>query len=140
LGDFSTVGVRQVVRDGGIELTFAEGLFQSGASLRPDAIAVIDALGARLGRVPPETVVIITGHTDDIPVPVGKAFADNTALGLARATVVMRRLVAASSLRAATFLVGTAGDGGAPYPNDARDNRLKNRTVTVQIREGAHGR
>jgi flagellar motor protein MotB len=139
LGDFSAVGVHQVARDGGVELTFAEGLFLSGVSLRPDAVAIINALGSRLGRVPRGTVVIITGHTDDVPVAVGNTYADNAALGLARATVVMSRLAATSSLRTASFLIGTAGDGGTPYPNDGRENRLRNRTVTIEVRQDARG-
>lgn len=137
--DFSGLGVNQAARDGGVELTFTVGLFQAGVSLRPDAVAILDALGARLGRAPPGTIVI-TGHTDDIPVAVGKDFADNTSLGLARATVVMHRLVASSPLPAASFLIGTAGDASGPYPNDTLDNRLRNRTVTLQFRQGTPSR
>lgn len=140
LGAFSADGVRQVMRNGAVELTFEEGLFLSGVSLRPNAVAMINGLGARLGRVPRGTVVIIIGHTDDIPVVVGKRFADNSALGLARATVVMSRLVAASSLPVSYFLVGAAGDENPPYPNDGRANRLRNHTVTIQVRRDARER
>lgn len=140
LGDFSGLGVHQVAQDGAVELTFAEGLFQAGVSLRSDAAAIIDRLGARLGTLPEGTVVIVTGHADDIPVPAGSSFVDNAALGLARATVVMKRLVTGSSLPVASFLVGTAGDGGAPYPNQGRENRLRNRTVTIRLMRDARGR
>ncbi|HZZ84902.1 MAG TPA: hypothetical protein VFE30_10220 [Anaeromyxobacteraceae bacterium] len=137
---FSVAGVTQAARDGGVELTLAEGLFRTGVSLRPHAVATLDELGARLGNAPQRTMVVIIGHTDDIPVATGKRFTDNASLGLARATVVMRRLIASSSLPATSFLVGTAADAGGPYPNDTRDNRLRNRTVTLHLMQDPSSR
>jgi flagellar motor protein MotB len=79
--------------------------------------------------------VIVTGHTDDIPLsrPTPE-FRDNADLAAARAKAAMEHLAHyARANKALTFEMRTGTIADAPYPNDSNRNRRLNRTATVQV-------
>ena len=80
--------------------------------------------------------VQVIGYTDDVPVPEGARFSDNPALGMARAVIVAEGLRLAGNLPPKSVTAVGAGEVGAPYANDSRVNRRRNRTVVIRIAQG----
>jgi flagellar motor protein MotB len=120
---------------------FDEGLFASGAELKPAARSMLSSLARQLESHACLITVKVIGLTDDTPVPKGWIYPDNSALALARAVAVVEYLRGEEGLPAQLFTLQAGGEADAPYPNDAQESRLKNRTVIIRIypREGAEG-
>jgi flagellar motor protein MotB len=117
-------------------VVFEDGLFSSGALLKPAAERILDDLGAAIKSDAAAVVIAVTGHTDDVPLRPGAPFRDDVALGLARATAVAERLRTGADLDAGALLLRSLGSREPPFPNDSREGRLRNRTVVIQI--GSH--
>lgn len=115
-------------------LRFDSGLFRSGASLTTSARQALSGLALQLEPYAASISVTVCGHSDSEPLPAGAAFADNSALALARAVVVAGFLRRSAHLSSDAVLVEGLGEQAAPYPNDNRANRLRNRTVILRIR------
>jgi type VI secretion system protein ImpK len=125
-------GVTVRTQQNAVVVQFDEGLFLSAATLKPEAVTLLAALGQRLQPHAARISVQVRGCTDNTPVAEGWIFADNDALGKARA------LAAADCLRLqgglpATALTAESGGGEAPYPNDTPQNMLRNRTALIRI-------
>jgi flagellar motor protein MotB len=123
--------VRTERRD--LVVSFDEGLFSSGANLKEDAQSLLSELGTQLQPHRSDISIRVVGHTDDIQVPNGSAYADNARLGLARAVAVADYLSRDAGLPVDQFLLRSAGESEPPYPNDTWANRLRNRTVVLEI-------
>lgn len=113
--------------------TFDEGLFVRGISLKPEAEKKLSELGQQLKSFEGRVIVRVVGQTDNIPVPAGRAYRDNVALGLARAMTVVEKLRSSSQLPAEMFLIGSKGEMDAPFPNDTPEHRENNQTVVLRI-------
>ena len=126
-------GIRIVSRNhDGVSLRFEEGIFSSLDTLSTEGRQLLDALARQLPRDLAGWQLVIEGHTDDIPLRSTTRFANNEALGLARAEAVQRHLNQRARFpsEAITARAGTT----APYPNDSSENRVRNRTVTIQLK------
>lgn len=113
--------------------TFDEGLFVRGISLKPEAEKKLSELGQQLKSFEGRVTVRVVGQTDNIPVPAGRAYRDNVALGLARAMAVVEKLRSSYELPAEMFLIGSKGEMDAPFPNDTPEHRENNQTVVLRI-------
>jgi len=124
-----------------IVVSFDEGLFSSRATLKPNAATILSELGRQMIPHAARISVRVIGYTDDIPMPHNSTYRDNTSLGMARAATVAEYLRNNAGLPPDLFLLQSAGASGAPYPNDTRENRLRDRTVVIHIRaiEDRHG-
>lgn len=106
-------------------------LFASGsARLETDVQAVILRIADALDRVP--GTILVTGHTDDVPIRTAR-FPSNWELSTERAASVVKlisgRLKAADRLRAEGL-----ADSAPVVPNDSASNRARNRRVTIILR------
>lgn len=113
-------------------ILFKQGLFVRGTRLRAGASELLTDLGKWL---PPQLSgqdVAVIGCTDDLPMPAGQKYRDNSALALARAMVVAEALRAASRLPAQAFVFSSAGEIYYPYQN-RNGNRARNRTAVIMF-------
>ncbi|WP_158230334.1 OmpA family protein [Pseudofrankia asymbiotica] len=115
---------------GQVVLLFNGQLFTGGAALSPDGAAALAGVGARIAGLPGVAVEIV-GHSDDLPVPPGGPYADNTALSQARAAAAATVLTGAG-LSPAQITVSAAGSAVPLHPNTPAD-RARNRTVTLRL-------
>lgn len=106
-------------------------LFDSGsAELRPDAIAVLQEVAEALQQI--DNNVLIEGYTDNVPIQTA-AFPSNWELSVARATAVLRQVLAFGDLDPDRFAAVGYGEYRNIYPNDTEENRQKNRRVDIVI-------
>jgi type VI secretion system protein ImpK len=105
---------------------FASGSARLEAGLEPVVLRVAEALD----RVP--GTIVVTGHTDDVPIRTAR-FPSNWELSTERAASVVKlmsgRLKDASRLRAEGL-----ADSTPAAPNDSAANRARNRRVEIQLR------
>jgi type VI secretion system protein ImpK len=114
-------------------LVFEEGLFPRGAELSTEAKKRLRRLAHELEPYVGLIVVRIVGHTDNQPPLSARRYPDDIALGLRRAVVVEEYMRRESHLPPSMFAVATQGKDGAPFPNDTRENRSRNRTVVLHV-------
>jgi chemotaxis protein MotB len=105
-------------------------LFESGsASLSQEGLDVLDQVVLMLRHV--DNLVVVEGHTDDIPTKGG--FATNWELSASRATQVLRWLVQGRRLPAIRFSAAGYADTRPRFLNDTPDHRAMNRRVEIVI-------
>jgi flagellar motor protein MotB len=77
--------------------------------------------------------VTVVGHTSDTAPVAGGPYADNAAVGLARALAAAVVVADGATLPLSAVDVATSGDVAPPYPNTDAANRTRNQTVTLRI-------
>ena len=97
------------------------------ADLRPDAIAALDELVAKLNSTSRVSRVSVVGHTDSIGTEAYNQGLSERRAESAKAHLVSRGIPADQ--------IDTRGDGerNPSYPNDTAENRQKNRRVDVEF-------
>ncbi|MBI5576680.1 MAG: OmpA family protein [Deltaproteobacteria bacterium] len=120
-------------RNSGFDITFEYGLFSSKVRLKGKAKKSIAALARRLEPYKERISITVIGHADSNPVPDGAYFRDNMSLSLARAVAVIESMRSAASLPSGIFLATGYGEYSPPYSNRTRNERLRNRSVTIKI-------
>lgn len=126
-------GELQVVRsERGIVISVQNSvLFDSGsAEVRGEAVPVLEEVAAALRHL--DNSVLVEGYTDNVPIQTA-AFPSNWELSSARATNVLRHLLAAGDLEPDRFAAVGYGEYRNIYPNDTEENRQKNRRVDIVI-------
>lgn len=116
----------------GLTLSFDEGLFRSGLTLRPDARVRLKELSRQLKPYAGNYAVRITGMTDDLPLRRGSRHRDNVSLGMDRARFVYDYLRFDSGLDSQHLTISSGGRH-PPGRNDGADNRAGRRTVVLHI-------
>ncbi len=105
-------------------------LFPSGsAQLSPNAVGVIERLGASLAPFP--NSIRVEGHTDDRPIK-NVSFFSNWELSAARAGSVVR-VMAGRGVSPGRLAVIGYGEHRPSHPNDTVEGRNANRRVVVVI-------
>jgi chemotaxis protein MotB len=133
----------------GLKITFQEKqgipFFVSGsAELLPGMKMFIDKIAAELvkGVAVKNTVLIIEGHTDNIPIATSQ-FASNWELSTARATTVVKYLLQKHSIPPEKIAAIGYGEHKPIAPNDTDANKAQNRRVVFLIKlvspEGGEG-
>ena len=133
--DWKIAGTETTLANGGYLVKFNEPVFVSANYLSSEGVAALKALAVKLVSLKDGARVIVTGHTDDIPLsrPTPE-FRHNADLAAARAKVAMEHLAHyARANKALTFEMRSGTVADAPYPNDSNRNRRLNRTATVQV-------
>jgi outer membrane protein OmpA-like peptidoglycan-associated protein len=97
------------------------------SDLRPDAVAALDALIAKLNSSSRVSRVSVIGHTDSVG-----TVAYNQKLSERRAASA-KRYLAAHGIDADQIDTRGAGELDPSYPNDTRANRQKNRRVDIEF-------
>lgn len=119
-------------RDGSVFVTVgAGGAFASGsAELTVEAEAIMDRISdMALG---PETVVTVTGHTDNVPLG-ASPFVDNFGLGAARASSVVHALIERGAIPPDRITAVSKGETMPVADNATEEGRAKNRRIEIRI-------
>lgn len=101
------------------------------AEIKPSMAGTLAHL-ARLLTLYPNLRVVVTGHTDDVPIR-NQAFASNWELSAARAAAVGRALLEQGLAKDRLSIQGLA-DLRPKAPNDSPQNRSLNRRVEIELR------
>ena len=134
--DLELPGISTKEEEGDLYVIFQARMFSYGIDLMPEAKTVLKSLGEKLGDHAGSISVQVIGHTDNVPLPPGRMYRDNTELGMARAAAVVEYLRRNTKLPASMFSVASLGESSPPHPNDTDENRCKNRTVVLRISAG----
>ena len=110
-------------------VSFAVG----SAEIKPEANATLERLANILAKRPGFRVVV-TGHTDDVPIS-NQRFASNWELSAARAAAVGRILVQ-SGLEQSRLIISGLADQAPRVANDTPTHRAKNRRVEIELKKG----
>lgn len=106
-------------------------LFDSGsADIRTDAVPILREVALALEQT--DRNILVEGYTDNVPIQTA-AFPSNWELSAARATNVLRHLLAVGDLDPDRFAAVGYGEYRNIYPNDSEENRQKNRRVDIVI-------
>ncbi len=117
-----------------LQIVFSYGLFEAGTRLRADARSDLLELATQIRDTLNGFTIIVEGHTDTTPMhPENAAFVDNFALGMARAEAVKHYLSQQGGLPSESIQTASAGPASPPYPNDAPENRARNRTAVLRM-------
>ena len=118
-----------------VVLTLPESVSFSVASaeIKPEALDTLGNLAKVLAKRPGFKVVV-TGHTDDVPIA-NQRFASNWELSAARAAAVARILVQQGLSQSRLSISGLA-DQAPRVANDTPAHRAKNRRVEIELRKG----
>ncbi|MGD6833394.1 flagellar motor protein MotS [Sutcliffiella halmapala] len=116
----------------GIVLVLEEKVLYETAEARilPTAYPFLDKVGTLLTKIP--NLVKVEGHTDNRPISTEK-FPSNWELSAARASSVIRYLVAEHDLDSERFVAVGYGDTRPIVPNTSSENFQKNRRVEIVI-------
>lgn len=135
IADLSMSGVQATWTNEAIVVAFDRPIFARYAALAPDSGQILRGLAAVFARSEAALRIRICGHTDDTPVRAGGPYADNFAVGMARAVRVVEFLRREGGLTNVDFVVASAGESNPVHPNDSVEGRQKNRTVTLEVEE-----
>ncbi len=126
-GSELTRGERELTLRLPAEITFDLG----SARVKPSMARALGKV-ARVIRRYRECKVVVTGHTDDLPIH-NEKFASNWELSAARAAAVARILMAKGVDPARVTIQGMA-DTHPLLPNTSEANRRRNRRVEIQLK------
>jgi chemotaxis protein MotB len=124
-----TVDVEQ--RDGKVFVTMgAGGAFESGsADLSSEADALLQKLEQTVTRA---KSIVVTGHTDNVPIEGGE-FKDNWDLASARAASVVRAISESGALPGVDLVATSKGETAPIADNSTEEGRAKNRRIEIEI-------
>lgn len=109
----------------------AQGFFDpASASLRPEALAVLDAISTEVADSP--QLIRVEGHTDDGAITSVK-FRNNWDLSAARAATVVAYLEQAHAVAPARLSAAGMGSSHPLVSNDTPDNRELNRRIELVL-------
>ncbi|MET2984074.1 OmpA family protein [Aureibaculum conchae] len=114
-------------------IKFNEGLFSNGIKFKHSQESTIKQLAKVLERYSGNTIIMILGCSDNIPLTDSIWFKSNHALGLARANYIYNTFYQNSRILTENLIFGSIGDTNTPFSNDSMENRMKNRTVVIKI-------
>jgi len=124
---------RVIRRNSDIQLKFDSGLFYYGAVLKADAKRTLASLASQIRGLSHSHTVLITGHTNNIPLPKHPHYADNYGLGLARAMSVMNYMRKMDGMKDAGYVLRSVGATNPPYTNSTSEGRSRNMTVSITL-------
>jgi flagellar motor protein MotB len=114
-------------------IIFEEPVFSSLITPAPRAVEILGKLAVRLRDNSDRFMLVVEGHTDNVPPGPNARYKTNHALGAARAETIRDLLTGQFRVpRDATRAI-SLGDVRPPYPNDTAENRLKNRTIVLKL-------
>jgi chemotaxis protein MotB len=118
-------------RDGAVVVTVGSGgAFISGSA---DMTAEAQGILEKLQQVSQKAKrIVVTGHTDNVPLAGGQ-YIDNWDLGAARAASVVREITDSGMLPDAELVATSKGETEPIASNDTEDGRAKNRRIEIEI-------
>jgi chemotaxis protein MotB len=124
--------IQYIIDKRGLVIRVPEAFFfKSGeASIRQEFTPLLTALGKSLTKIPNH--IRIEGHTDSVPINTSQ-FPSNWELSTARATSIVRFLLAYHSLNPSKISATGYGEFRPIAPNKSVDGRMQNRRVDVVV-------
>ncbi len=121
-----------------VKLNFLDGvLFDPGkATLREDAIQILDAVGIKLLQYD-ENRIKIEGHTDTVPMKSAQ-FPNNWYLSAARAITVAEYYINEKDFDPKRLSAEGFGEYSPIAANDTAEGRMKNRRIEIKILSSIH--
>lgn len=118
-------------RDGAVVVTVGSGgAFISGSA---DMTAEAQGILEKLQQVSQKAKrIVVTGHTDNVPLSGGQ-YIDNWDLGAARAASVVREITDSGLLPNAELVATSKGETEPIASNDTEEGRAKNRRIEIEI-------
>ncbi len=101
------------------------------ADLEPQGREVLDALGPALAKLPND--ISVEGHTDNQPIIPGGSYPSNWELSTARATAVVRYLIANAHIAPTRLSAAGFADTRPLVPNTSPANQSVNRRVEIVV-------
>lgn len=136
-------GKVEIEKDG-MRITMQEGsekegeftFFESGkASLTSRMTEILDRLSPKLTELARKNhEILVEGHTDNIPIGIGKVMLSNWELSAARATTVVRYLIDNTDFPPSKIGAVGYGEQRPVALNDTEENRRKNRRVVFFVK------
>jgi chemotaxis protein MotB len=78
--------------------------------------------------------IVVTGHTDDVPVGAGSEFRDNLGLASARASSVVREIANSGLIDASRMTAVSKGETDPIADNSTAEGREQNRRIEIEIK------
>jgi len=124
--------IKYIIDKRGLVIRVPEAFFfNSGeASIRQDFTPILSALGKSLAKI--SNHIRIEGHTDSIPINTPQ-FPSNWELSTARATNIVRYLLANHSINPSKISATGYGEFRPIAPNKIAEGRMQNRRVDVVV-------
>jgi chemotaxis protein MotB len=124
--------VSMEVENGKLRLRLAAHRFfdPASAALRPEALAVLDAIATEVAQG--NQLVRVEGHTDDGPIN-STRYRNNWDLSAARAATVVSYLEQAHGVEPARLSAAGLGSSHPLVSNDTSDNRELNRRIELVL-------
>lgn len=110
-------------------------LFPSGqATLTPEGLRVMEKVGAVLARIKDRRIQI-EGHTDNVPIgpTLKETFPSNWELSTARATEVVKYLIAQAKIPPKQLIAVGRADTAPVAPNTTEEGRQQNRRIEITL-------
>lgn len=125
--------VMDIIRAGNVTVVrFPDEVsFPSGSSdMKPEFLPILSKFLTVLQNS--EGQIIVSGHTDDIPIATDR-YRSNWSLSSSRAISVVQYILDHTNISSARITVQGFADSRPLVPNDSAENRAKNRRVEVTI-------
>lgn len=127
----------RLLREGGMTVARlpSDSLFASPATLSDAGADRLRTVATQLQEAYPNRTVRVEGHTDavDLGEELQEQFPSNWELSAARATAVVRELIARTGLDAEQFLAVGFGSTRPRASNDTAGGRRRNRRVRIAV-------
>ena len=113
----------------------AGGAFPSGtAKLTPQAKRIMDNIAKVNSKG--KSTIMVTGHTDDVPLVFGSQYRDNWDLAAARAASVVQSLEDSDVISPGRLVATSKGETQPVASNATSSGRSKNRRIEIEINYG----
>ena len=124
--------IKYIIDKRGLVIRVPEAFFfNSGeASIRQDFTPILSALGKSVAKIPNH--IRVEGHTDSVPINT-PLFPSNWELSTARATSIVRYLLAKHSINPSKISATGYGEFRPIAPNKIAEGRMQNRRVDVVV-------
>ena len=119
------------------EVLFDLGSADLSAEGRGEIAKVADILRNVADEIPEgiDWIIRVDGHTDDVPLRPGAAFADNWELSQARALSVVRYMIDALAIPPDRLAANGFGEHQPVNPADTPEARAQNRRIELKLTE-----
>lgn len=126
-------GLTVQTKNGVPRIVFADPVFSKLTTIDPAQKERLVQVSDRILETQPRSLIMVVGHTDNDPIRPNSEYRSNTYLSELRAKEVIDFLVDANAVPASQLKPVAAGADEPPFSNDNPADKVRNRTVTLEI-------